>query len=255
MNEMNVMNLYEKPINFKDDIKNFKSTSFYRGHVVVVDDITGETILEKDNLVLLRGRTFALEKMFDKVNDIKGFSKTDLANKKICLWKAGRGGCVSGEPFNLLSIEPHDTSLGEEIPFIAVKNNSSRPAGYYGEVPSAIKDNYNNEYTYYYAKTFDDMEWVTNTNEYGYSDEIALKITLKITEDDFKTILDYDENNNVMFKRNTFINEIALCIANPVKSNSVDRMDNLELATKLNFESEPYFSNLKVATIYYYIYA
>jgi len=252
---MNEMNLYEKPINFKDELKDFKPTSFYKGHVVVVDDISGEVVLEKDNLVVLRGRTFALEKMFDKKNEIKGFNQTDLATKKICLWKAGCGGCVSGEPFNLLSIDPDCTALGEEVPFIAVKDGADRPEGYYGEVAAAVKDNYNQGYTYYYAKTFDNMEWVTNTNEYGKMDEIALKITLKITEDDFKTVLAYDENDNVMFNRSTFINEIALCIANPVKTNVIDRMDNIELATRLNFESEPYFSNLKAATIYYYIYA
>jgi len=252
---MNEMNLYEKPIKFSDNLKDFKPTSLYRGHVQVVDNASGEIILEKDNLVVLRGRTFALEKMFEKENEIDGYSKADLKTKKICLWKAGCGGCVTGEPFNLLSIEPNSMSLGEEIPFKAVADGTDRPEGYYGEVANAVKDNYGKGYTYYYAKTFDNIEWVTNTNEFGKMDEIALKITLKVTEDDFKTVLAYDENDNVMFNRHTFLNEIALCIANPVKSNSVDRMDNIELATRLNFESEPYFSNLKSATIYYYIYA
>jgi len=181
--------LHEKPINFEDKIDN-KPLTFCKGHVVVVDDVSGEVVLEKDNLVVLRGRTFALEKMFNKENEISGFNKTDLASKKICLWKAGRGGCVIGEPFNLLSIDPDCTALGEEIPFIAVKDGTDRPEGYYGEIPTAIKDNYNQGYTYYYAKTFEKLEWVTNTNEYGKMDEIALKITLKITEDDFKTVLD-----------------------------------------------------------------
>jgi len=252
---MNEMNLYERPIKFSDNLKDFKPTSFYKGHVVVVDDISGETVLEKDNLVLLRGRAFALEKMFEKENNIRGFNQTNLASKKICLWKAGRGGCVAGEPFNLLSIDPDATALGEEVPFIAVKDGTQRPEGYYGEVTKAVSDKYGDSYTYYYAKTFENIEWVTNTNEYGKMDEVALKITLKITEDDFKNVLVYDENDNVTFTRSTFINEIALCIANPVKTNVVDRMDNIELATRLNFESEPYFSNLKSATVYYYIYA
>jgi len=245
---MSEMNLFEKPINFSDNLNNFKPTSFYRGHVVVVDDVSGEVVLEKDNLVVLRGRTFALEKMFNKENEIEGYNKAGLASKRICLWKAGCGGCVTGQHFNVLPVNPDCTSLDGEIPFIAVKSGTPRPEGYYGEVS---RDGYD----YYFAKTFEDMTWHTGTNENGHMDEVALKITLKITDSDFKTSMGYDENGNVTFSRDTFINEIALCIANPVKTDTIDRMDHIELATRLNFESEPYFSNLKSATIYYYIYA
>lgn len=250
------MNLFEKPFNLSDKIEGNKPVTFFKGHVVVVDDISGETILEKDNLVVLRGRTFALEKMFAIDNNIDGYNKTNLANKKICLWKVGRGGCVSGEPFNVLAVEPNARALGDEIPF-RVHENGTKPdefkGVYYNPVQSEVVDASGKNYTYYYAKSFDKMEWVKNTNEYGQMDEIALKLTLKITEDDFRTVLKYDENDNPMWERDTFINEIALCIAN--YNEAADRMDNIEIATKLTFESEPYFNNLKEATIYYYVYA
>jgi hypothetical protein len=255
---MNEINLYESPLKFKDTMEDKKPVTFFKGHVVLVDDVSGEVILEKDNLVVLRGRTFALEKMFDIDSDFTDFNKTNRAGKKICMWMAGRGGCDLDKPFEAKSVEPDSRSLGQKVPFRAAVNGEKPEKFkkvYYSPTPSEAVDKNGQKYTFYYGKGINktDMEWVTNVDDHGHTDEVALKLTLKITEDDFRTVLDYDENGNVMWKRDTFINEIALCIANYVEE--TDRMENVEIATRLTFASEPYFSNLKEATLYYYIYA
>jgi len=263
-----IINLRDKN-NLKDKLEAMmeyskKPVSFLRGHVTMIDDETGETILDKDNLIVLRGRTFALEKMFGVPNNLDGvdYNSNNLAKKTICLFRAGRGGCVEGQPFNVLpSIDPDCRELGEPIPFrIKLYENEEKPEGYYD-----LKEiNFSNDdgntvagnYKGYYAKTFESITWGRNEKVYSDDDdEVYVKLTLKIDAEDFKTIPVRDENNNVTLTRNTFLNEIGLCIANHVSTSLTDKMEDIELVTRINFQSEPYMNQTKTSTLYYYIYA
>lgn len=256
-----VLTMYDqglsKSLSDKMDLTQLKKpVTYLRGHVTWIDDESGEVILDKDNLIVMRGRTFALEKMFGEANTLDAnYNTTNLDSKKICLFKVGCGGCIEGQPFNVLPSIPSDCmSLGEEVPFRLVFDGQDKPEGYYDvkylDEEEGIQA--------YYAKTFENIEWSrevpdgTNSED---NDEVCIKITLKITEDDFKTFKSVDENGLTEYNRHTFINEIGLCIANPVKNDIADRMDNIELATRLCFESEPYMNNTKSSTILYYIYA
>jgi hypothetical protein len=239
------------------DIKNMKKpVTLLRGHVTWIDNETGNIIVDKDNLIVMRGRTFALEKMFGQANTLEAdYNTQNLDGKKICLFKVGNGGCVDGQPFNVLPVIPSDCrELGNEIPFRLVFDGEDKPDGYYDvkTVDEAAGTRG------YYAKTFDNLEWTrelpdgTNPED---TDEICVKLTLQLTEDDFKTVPEIDENGLTEYNRHTFVNELGLCIANQVKNDVTDRMDNIELATRICFESEPYMNATKSSTIYYYIYA
>lgn len=268
MNNESIITLHDKQ-NLHDKIESYvqnthKPVSFLRGHVTMVDDETGEVVLDKDNLIVLRGRTFALEKMFGQPNTLEGvdYNSNNLAKKTICLFRAGRGGCVEGQPFNVLpSIDPDCRELGEMIPFrIKLYENEERPEGYYD-----LRDiNFSNiegnavagNYQGYYAKTFESITWGRNEKVYSDDeDEVYVKLTLKINSEDFKTIPVRDENNNITLTRNTFLNEIGLCIANHVQTSLTDKMEDIELVTRINFQSEPYMNQTKTSTLYYYIYA
>lgn len=269
MSENKIINLKEnsKAINrdFLDVLNGgHKPVTYLRGHVTIVDDETGETLLDKDNLIVLRGRTFALEKMFGVPNTLEGvdFNTSNLEKKTICLFKAGRGGTIEGQPFNVIpAIEADCSELGEEIPFrVKLYENEERPEGYYDlrdvtystDDGATVKGNYKG----YYAKTFDSITWGRNEAVYADDqDEVYVKLTLKISEDDFKTVPVTDENGKITLTRHTFLNEIGLCIANHVKSDLQDRMDNIELATRICFESEAFYNSTKSSTLYYYIYA
>jgi len=264
------MNIYEKPFNFNDNLNDFKPTSFYKGHVVMVDDASGEVILEKDNLVVLRGRTFALEKMFDKVSEKMGYNTENISAKTICLWKAGNGGCYEGKYFDPVVVNADCQKLGEggasnagEMPFIYVdkeKINDKDIKEKLKMYAAPITDendprvlHYNNKtFIPYYAKRFSSVDWVVPSEDVGHRDEIALKITLNISEDDFKLTPTDGLDGVTTFVRDTYINEIGLCIA--VDDAEID-YNTVELATRFTFESEPYKSELKSATLYYYIYA
>jgi len=227
-----------------------KAETHLKGHVIIVDNKDNRVIVDKDNVIVLRGRTFALEKMFNVSNELNlGYNTSNLDSKRICLFKVGDGGCVDeSQPFNIVAVAPDCTKLNHELPFKLAIEGEDKPEGYFEA--KELDDESGN--IGYFCKTFDNIEWVYNdvTN-----DEVAVKLTLTIDEDDFKTIYSLDENNEAEYTRDCFINEIGLCIANGDTSDTSDGMSNIELATRLTFESEPMFNQLKSITIYYYIYA
>jgi hypothetical protein len=239
------VDLFEQQLKSHD-----KMEKYLKGHVIMVNNEDGSTIVDKDNVIVLRGRTFALEKMFGVNNELNlGYDTSNLDSKRICLFKVGDGGCVDeSQPFNLLSVAPDCTELGHELAFRLAIDGEDKPVGFFQA--KELDDESGN--IGYYCKAFDNIEWVFNSNT---NDEVAVKLTLTIEEDDLKTIVGLDENNETEYTRSCFINEIGLCIANGDTTDTSDSMSNIELATRLTFESEPMFNQLKSITIYYYIYA
>ena len=249
-----IMTLKENNISLKDisEVIKGKSTLLH-GRVEMFDNETGELIFRKNNLVLLRGRTFALEKMFDTPNTLDmGYNVTDLASKKICLFKIGNGGADPANPFTLLAgvVNPNNTSLVNEIPFVISNEGEEKPEKYFDL--KAMNDGTSNNA--YFAKTFDSYEYFMNTNT---EDEVGVKLTISLEPEDFATTPIKDENGYTTYTRSTFINEIGLCIGNVVTDSDGKMTDvqNVELISHLTFSSEPYTSPLKSSTVYYYLYA
>lgn len=248
-------NIHDEETHEATEVKDVKPSLHLKGHVVIKDD-KGNTVLEKDNLIVLRGRVFALEQIFGVPNDLNlGYNTNNLSKKKIALFKAGKGGCIEGQPFNVIPVIPSDCrELGEAIPFKPEIDGVERPEGYYDKaLLPGERDKFG-----YYAKTIDKIEWGKNIPEGLYSedqDEVYVKLTLKINKDDFATIERQDENGHTEYIRSTFVNEIGLFIANHVKNDIADRMEEIEMFSRICFESEPLFNATKELTIYYYIYA
>ena len=246
--------LRDNNVGFKDlcDVVTGKST-LVKGRVEIVDNETGEVVLKKSNLVVLRGRTFALEKMFDVPNTLDlGYNVQNLAEKKICLFKLGNGGADPTNPFTLLAgvVTPNSRALANEIPFIISDPLNDKPEKYFDLKP--LDDGTGN--SAYYAKTFEEMEYYVNSDTL---DEVGVKLTLAIEPKDFCTTASQDENGYVVYKRSTYINELGLCIGNPTYDDTgkMTGVNNIELVTHLTFSSEPYFTEMKSSTIYYYLYA
>jgi hypothetical protein len=240
-----------------------KPLSFLKGRVVWVDDQSGEVVFDKSNIIVLRGRTFALEKMFDTqlsaslngnnlsdedknkltpnisadyLNDnytCYGYNQNDLSTKKICLFKVGNGGCVTGNPFNVIPIQyPDARILAHEIPFrfTSETGDVSDTGVSYDVNDSNYKYADIKEYTVtklidnttaeevgetrnaYFAKRISGISWIDNPNTH---DEIAVKLTLEISDDDFRTTYNADTG---AYKRHTMVNELGLCIANDYSS-------------------------------------
>lgn len=258
--ETKILNLHERKLDLIDTMdmesdsaiqipsNDRRSLHAFKGHAVFCDE-NGNVLLEKDNTIVLRGRTFALEKIFGISSSGLGlnYNTQDLPNKKVCLFRCGTGGCIEGQPFNILPTASNCAKLSSEIPFRPVIAGESLTN--YTDIRTG-SDNIQ----YYWSKKFDSMVMDHNRSEGKTStteDEVYVKLTLKITEDDFATIPTTNINGDIEYKRSTFINELGLYIANEDNGN----YRNYELFSRLTFESEPLFNNTKVIIIYYYIYA
>lgn len=261
-----IRTLHDNGLSMKDvsEVLSGKQT-IIRGRVKMVDNATGEVIFDRHNLVTLRGRTLALEKLFNKENTLDlNYNTTDLASKKILLFKVGTGGCDPASPFVLLNgiVSANSVKLANEIPFKVNETGTQDSDKYFDIKPTYTEtsdDGHGNVVTTpsdfcYFAKTFDSIEYFYNENNV---DEVGIKLQLSISADDFCTTKTTDENNYVTYKRSTAINELGLCCGNPVYNADGELVDvkNIELVTHLQFSSEPFYNNTKSSTIYYYLYA
>lgn len=263
-----VLNLNDKAVNFSDShemVHGGASTGVdtrpevhLKGRVQIVDDETGEVILDKNNLIVLRGRVFALEKIFGIPNTLEmGFQTANLNSKTVCLFKVGKGGTVEGQPFNVIPTIPSDSrALGQEIPFrLEIPGDTSLHGKYFDRQPYPHGQS---ETMAFFAKKFDNVQWGKNIPEGLYQedqDEVYVKLTLKIERGDFATVQKENDNGAIEYHRSTFMNEIGLFIANHIRNDVTERMEDIEMFSRLTFESEPFFNNSKTLTIYYFIYA
>lgn len=217
-----------------------------KGRVIMRDE-QGNTILEKDNLIVLRGRTFALEKLFEDVITAGSGYKLDIT-RKIGLFKIGSGGAnVATAPFSPYTPIFSDENLGKQEPMVIVDVNkaadplkqanpsivtslsTAQQAVYYDGVVQGDGT------THYFAKTFDaNPVWTFNK----VTNEVYKKIQLTIATTD---------------ARNKFINELGLFIS---KYNSVTKKhDNIELFSRICFDTESLTNLTKQISVEYFIYA
>jgi hypothetical protein len=232
----------------KFSLKNMPKTfnSRFGDTRVIFRDEKGNIILEKENLIVLRGRTFALEKLFNDVITVGSGYDQDL-NRQIVLFKIGSGGAdVTNDPFNPYTPNFADEDLASEIPFIIVDpDKMADPAkaanpSIFVTLPSGYENIYYDKRTVgtvdsYYAKKFETApEWYFNK----LTNEVYKKVTLAIAVQD---------------ARDEYINELSLLLAN--YDNVGNAYNNIELFSRICFDTESLVNHTKQIIIEYYIYA
>jgi len=227
----------EEEITFKEVIKlkdkgyNSNKGRGLSGHITIYQDAFDKKILEKDNLIVLRGRAYALELLFkDPIPSSSGYLN-DLT-RKICMFKIGSGGAdIQSSPFQPFVPLYSDMDLSNPVPFVIEdstkndtddkKNNTSiieqmtaaQKKKYYGGVSRSDGS------TAYYNKVFDNEPlWVVNKD----TNEVYKKILINI---------------NTNEARGYFINELGLTIAAYDETNNI--MNNIELFSRVTFNTRP----------------
>jgi hypothetical protein len=213
---------------------------------VVFKDKDGNVILERDNEIVLRGRTFALEKLFEAV--ITGSPYEQNLDRKVSMFKIGSGGAPESNPFEPYEPNYDDMGLTTPQPFLTVDPNkmsdpekASNPSIVTELSPEQelkyylpVVDSLDPQVTHYYGKTFESQEWGFDQA----NNEVFRKLTLLISD------LDVRDLN---------INELSLMIAHYDDLNN--SFQQVEAFSRICFPTEN-FSNLsKSVTVEYYIYA
>lgn len=220
------MEIHEN-VNVKDSGINVKGK-------IEVFDKHGNKILTRNNLVVLRGRAFILEKLFEddgvknEYDVVYDSSEKRPKSRRPCLFTIGTGGAQSTGASSVVSPSPFlpsytDLGMTAPVPFI-------KGAGQGGNTYFDPKGDS------YYAKVFDSVTWGYNEA----SNEVFKKITLSI---------------NANEARGYTINELGLLIGKPTYSDSnITSVENLDLMTRVTFTGIP-LTGSDTFTINYYLYA
>jgi hypothetical protein len=266
-------------IGLKGHVRMYDATDAEINDGVIMRDSLGDPILEKDNLVVLRGRTFILEKLFGEGNP--GFTtssgdvyQTNISNREVRLFSVGNGGVadLQSDPFNTL--EPTYDNLrlkgdGDDgrLPFLYVYTDGSdipseanashisqtefetdvKSDGktlsekYFGETLDSGFVGTGDRYLYY-SKKFEGMDWSFNDSDAETVDgEVFKTVTLRISSTDL---------------REEVINELGLYLARESDTENIDDyQDEIEMVTRITFDSESLSSPSKEILIEYIVYA
>jgi hypothetical protein len=215
----------------------------------IVDDF-GNTVLkqEKDNLIVLRGRTFALEKLFNDPIDptISGYQVN--MDRTICLFGIGAGGAdIESAPFQPFTPLYSDENLAIPVPFViedstkySDQDKTNNPS-FIETMTAEQRATYfspiirSNGATEYFSKVFEvKPQWVFNKT----TNEVYKKIMLKL-----------DKNE----ARGYMVNELGLQIAWMNPKNSL--YEDIELFSRVTFDTESLTSLTKSLLIEYLIFA
>lgn len=236
-----------------------------RGHVTITDRETGNVVVDKDNLVLLRTRIWLFENLFKtKVPTQYTTSATgyigDATNKdlsrQLCLIQIGSGGADN----NNTPFVPHvpvfnDTTLKQPVPFVTVDPDKVNSAASKADpsIRAELIDEENHLYydtkiqptgiTEYYTKR---PNGATDKNPYGNSKGFDINMSTGEVTFTLNFSIEADE------ARGQYINELGLMLGSyNAKKNTYD---NVELATRLTFDSESFSSLTKALDIKYTLY-
>jgi len=241
---------------FKDDYNSINeemsmdsvSKPSIRGKVRFLDD-EGNVILEKDNLIVLRGRVFALEKLFNDMNTEGSYVTNN--NRELILFKIGTGGAPENDPFQPYTPSFDDTDLASPIPFKVVDANDTNTT-LTTEEQDIYYDSKLNEIdttlTEFYCKRFDVIDPVWNIDT--VNNEVYKKMILKINTTDFRTVP--TGNPEQPYTRDANINELGLYFAS--YNDTTNEMEDIEMFSRLTFSTEPLTNLSKTVTIEYYIF-
>lgn len=218
---------------FDDSLNLNEGMSCFRGHVKIKDKDTNETLVDEDNLILLRTRLFVIKKLFELGEDREkenGYISND--NRKICLFKIGNGGAdINATPF-----QPHvpkfsDTDLSNPVPFIHVTEMKYMDSDFESN-PSVLMPN--------------EYELLNKRDEYYITKNGARNQVTNISSYDAKAFNDssivFDRGNNLLYAdleleisdmdaRGEFINEIGLLMAEEIYVSG-----DGEVLTKVEYE-------------------
>ncbi len=218
-----------------------------KSSTIIIKTPQGKVLLVKNNLIVLRGRTLALEKLFDL--DLDGeFPPDYIINRarKICLFKVGTGGTLPDDPFNPIVVQYGERDLASPAPFrtlvpslgdVFIPDEAER---YFGEnITSGGPDG---DVLDYYLKRINistefEPEWefdqATNT--------VAVKMVLKLDDNDTKDML---------------INELGLFAAEVGvdAGTGVVTFNDPEMVSRITFDTESMSGNKEIL-IDYYIFA
>ena len=225
------------------------------GHVIVRDSDTGEVLIDKENLVLMRTRVWLFEQMF-KTDAPSSLNYTKDNARSIAFFSIGSGGAdINANPFAPFVPKFSDIELGQRIPFVTVDpdkaNNSESQAN--PSIVSSLTSAQRNIYymsvansdgtTPYYAKRFKDAtpaspfgsssKWVVD----NYSGKVAFSLSMTIDKSE---------------ARGNLVNEIGLWMATYNSSNNT--FSNPFLATRICFDTDSLSSLNKNIEIEYIMY-
>jgi len=225
--------------------------STFTGEVIVRDQATGQVLFRKKNLIVLRGRTFALEALFaDGIETFGGPGYVSDITRKLCSFYIGSGGAPGGDPFNPYVPSPTDLALGTAIPFRlhdTAQSGSGNPLlfipnidiGNYGGAASVVGQP---TQTKYFLKHFDvrDPVWVWSSG----SNEVYKKVQLSINAFDARTGV------------SNIVSELALVMGriNGLDVNQGQIFTNPEIFSRITFATE-FMSADKSLAIEYRVYA
>lgn len=273
---MNTLNIRDN-LNNKDSVSfSTKRSPFVRTKIVAGYDpykdkngVTqfGETVFETENMIVLGGSLFTLEKVFGlnspinirDLRDIMALPSQDtpvIHNKDtyVCLFGVGTGG--AGESItDVKDVEYYEDTIYDMIPFRQTEYELSpeEAAKYWFKKPITINiDGGQIHKTAYYLKRFEtvpeihvlwrDAEGDEDGSEVGdnvYETpstnttpiETFIELTLKITKKDAREF--FDDNGNVEATR---INSIGLFTG--VRRDGDDDYQQIKLFSKLNINNE-----------------
>jgi len=209
-------------ISNKEEIKN-------ENYIRVVDADTGRVLIErKKNIITLRGRTFALEKLYENTNNSPSYP-TKNYNRKINLFSVGTGGCPVGDPFSPILPSPLDVALADRVPFITLPVGSN-PTDIYPDIsmtnypvaPELVGDN-----NLYYYKIFNilEPEWFIDLNTNTTYEKVELLVDMEDC-------------------RNENLNELSLFF-------STNTHTEPEMYSRVTFPTEHISGNKRIVVEYY----
>jgi hypothetical protein len=246
-------------VSFDDVLELIKDPEINLGLSGAISSMTDNTgrVCFKDrcNLIVLRGRTFSLEKLFNTTIDSNGVNSgavpyiSDL-NRQILGFGVGYGGAPSGDPFSPYSVPPTGDSgvaLTQPIPFRLHDTSQSASGNGLLYVPSNEITNYGDlrsvsgSQYHYYMKLFDSPPvWVFN----AAANTVYKQILLSISVNDCRTTVGHQINELCLyFGRNS---------GHDVYNGNV--ITHPEMFSKITFPTEN-ISGSKTLSIVYNIYA
>jgi hypothetical protein len=254
------------------------------GGLVVVKDTKGNILLRKNNLVVFRGRLFAIEQIFGQPFNVpysygktptayyaettagnnKGTNPNDivdlvdtgtdsmssdlsrLLNRRVCLFGIGSGGVPDQAWFSPSVVIPTCTKLENPIAFCSENSDDcqSNPNFYFGEKTVSGE-------TRYFLKRINTKDANDNFLPSWVYDKatntIAMMTTLHVNEAYLANPPDGE------IKR---INELGLYMATETfnQSTNTSTFSNIELFSRITFDTESLNAN-KELLIEYYIFA
>lgn len=273
---MNTLHLRDN-LNNKDSVSfSNKRSPFVRTQIVAGYDpykdkngVTqfGETVFETENMIVLGGSLFTLEKVFGlnspiTIRDLRDVmtlpsKDTPITNNKdtyVCLFGVGTGG--AGESItDVKDVEYYEDTIYDMIPFRQTENELTpeEAAKYWFKKPVTINiDGGQIHKTAYYLKRFEtvpeihvlwrDAEGDEDGSEVGDNVhetpstnttpiETFIELTLKITKKDAREF--FNDNGNIEATR---INSIGLFTG--VRNEGDDDYQQIKLFSKLNINNE-----------------